>query len=85
VVASTLLVPGYVDAKEVGRIARFIAEVNPNIPYALLAFYPNFYIHDLPTTNWEHANKAQAAALEAGLQNVRIGNRHLLSDGYNFL
>jgi pyruvate formate lyase activating enzyme len=85
VVASTLLVPGYVDAEEVGRIARYIAELNPDIPYALLAFYPNFYIHDLPTTTLEHAHEAQAAALEAGLNNVRIGNRHLLSAGYNFL
>jgi pyruvate formate lyase activating enzyme len=26
--ASTLLVPGYVDAEEVGRIARYIAELD---------------------------------------------------------
>jgi pyruvate formate lyase activating enzyme len=85
VVASTLLVPGYVDAEEVERIARFIAEVNPDIPYALLAFYPNFYIHNLPTTSTEHADKARAAAQRAGLNNVRIGNRHLLSYGQSFL
>jgi pyruvate formate lyase activating enzyme len=79
VVASTLLVPGYVDAGEVGRIARFIAALNPDIPYSLLAFAPNCLMPDLPTTSVEHAEAALAAAQETGLRNVHIGNRHLLS------
>ncbi len=82
VVASTLLVPGYVDAAEVGRLARFIADISPDIPYALLAFAPQFYMADLPRTSWRHARDAAAAARAAGLRNVRIGNRHLLSDQY---
>lgn len=82
VVASTLLVPGYVDADEVFRIAGFIAELNPNIPYALLGFAPHFYMADLPCTSVRHAREAEAAARAAGLANVRIGNRHLLSDDY---
>lgn len=79
VVASTLLVPGYVDAAEVARIARFIAGVDPSTPYALLGFAPHFYMRDLPHTSRRHAEAALAAAREAGLTNVRIGNRHLLS------
>lgn len=82
VIASTLLVPGYVDADEVGRIARFIAEINPCIPYALLGFAPHFYMPDLPRTSVRHAEAAEKAAREAGLTNVRIGNRHLLSSDY---
>lgn len=82
VVASTLLVPGYVDAQEVGHIARFIAGIDPEIPYALLGFFPHFYMHDLPTTSVEHARAAEQAAREAGLTNVRLGNRHLLGWGY---
>jgi pyruvate formate lyase activating enzyme len=82
VVASTLLVPGYVDAGEVGRIARLIAEVDPTIPYALLGFHPHFFIPDLPRTSVRHAEEAEAAARAAGLTRVRIGNRHLLSRDY---
>ncbi len=82
VVVSTLLVPGYVDAEEVGRIARFIAEIDPGIPYALLGFHPHFYVPDLPRTSVRHAEEAVAAALAAGLDRVRIGNRHLLSRAY---
>jgi pyruvate formate lyase activating enzyme len=82
VIASTLLVPGYVDASEVGCIARFIAEVDPDIPYALLGFHPHFFIPDLPRTSVSHAEAAEAAARAAGLTRVRIGNRHLLSRDY---
>jgi pyruvate formate lyase activating enzyme len=82
VIASSLLVPGYVDPPEVGRIARFIASINPNIPYALLGFAPHFYMQDLPRTSVGHAQAAEAAARAAGLTNVRIGNRHLLSHDY---
>jgi pyruvate formate lyase activating enzyme len=82
VIASTLLVPGYVGAGEVGRIARFIAEIDPTIPYALLGFHPHFFVPDLPCTSVRHAEEAEAAARAAGLTRVRIGNRHLLSREY---
>jgi len=78
VVASTLLVPGYLEADEVGRIAAFIASLDPHIPYALLAFAPNFYLNHLPCTSSRQARQAEAAARQAGLTNVRLGNRHLL-------
>lgn len=78
-IASTLLVPGYVDAAEVSAIAHFVASLNPNIPYALLAFAPNFYMPDLPYTSIQQADEAEAAARAAGLTNVHVGNRHLLT------
>jgi pyruvate formate lyase activating enzyme len=78
VVASTLLVPGYVDPDQVGKIAGFISRIDPDIPYALLAFAPHFYLSDLPRTAASHAQAAEDAARAAGLRRVRIGNRHLL-------
>jgi len=77
-IASTLLVPGYVEDYEVGQIARFIADCDPAIPYALLAFCPQFLMSDLPTTSREQAQRCLEAAHGAGLQRVRLGNRHLL-------
>ncbi len=78
-VASTLLVPGYVDIEEVKDIAKFIASLDRNIPYALLAFYPCFQMEDLPTTSRQHAQRCFNIAKEAGLTRVRLGNIHLLS------
>ena len=77
-VASTLLVPGYVDAEEVGRIAEFVAHLSPEIPYSLLAFHPQYKMQDLPTSSWKEARECLAAA-EKHLVNVRLGNVHLLS------
>jgi len=76
--ASTLLVPGYVDAEEVGNIARFIAEISSGIPYTLLAFYPQYVMNDLPTTSRKLADQCYDAA-KKHLENVRIGNVNLLS------
>ncbi len=78
VVASTLVVPGYVDADEVAALARWIASVDRDIPYSLLAFAPAFEFSDLPFTSLEEATAAEDAAREAGLTRVHLGNRHLL-------
>lgn len=82
VVASTLLVPGYVESEEVFQIAKFIASLNPEIPYSLLGFYPHFYFRDLLCTSRRHAEECKEAALEAGLKRVKIGNVHLLGKDY---
>ena len=81
-IVSTLLVPGYVDAAEVAQLASFIASLDPNTPYSLLGFHPHFLMPDLPRTSVDHAEECEQAAREAGLANVRLGNRHLLSRDY---
>ncbi|RLG68376.1 MAG: hypothetical protein DRO11_09150, partial [Methanobacteriota archaeon] len=77
-VVSTLLVPGYVDAWEVENIAKRLAELDPGIPYSLLAFYPHYMMRDLPTTPRRLAEECYERA-RTYLENVRIGNVHLLS------
>ncbi len=77
-IASTLLVPGYIDEEEVKSLARFMASISPDIPYSLLAFYPHFYMCDMPLTQKSMAQRCLETAREAGLKNVRIGNLHLL-------
>jgi pyruvate formate lyase activating enzyme len=77
-VTSTLLVPGYIDEDEIRGISELIASVDPEIPYALLAFHPQFYLADLPTTSRSHALRCKEIAEETGLKQVRVGNAHLL-------
>jgi len=77
-VASTLLVPGYVDEREIKALASFIAELDANIPYALLGFHGDFLMKDLPPTSRSQAERCLAAAQAVGLKNVRIGNVHIL-------
>jgi pyruvate formate lyase activating enzyme len=59
-------------------MARFIARLDRAIPYALLAFHPDFEMDDLPCTPRKQAEECLAAAHEAGLSRVRVGNIHLL-------
>ncbi len=77
-IASTLLIPGYIDEEEIRGISRWIASLDPDIPYSLLAFYPQFFFKDLPTTSRKIAFRCKEVAEEAGLRRVRIGNLHLL-------
>ncbi len=78
-VASTLLIPEYIEADEVRSIARFLAALDKSIPYALLAFHPDFLMVDLRKTSKRQANECFTAAKEEGLERVRIGNLHLIS------
>jgi len=81
-VVSTLLVPGYVDEHEVDGITRFLADINLEIPYRLLAFHPDYMMRDLPPTSRRHALRAYEIARKNGLKNVSIGNPWLLGNYY---
>jgi len=77
--ASTPVVPGYVDAQEIKGLAELVAEVNPAIPYSLLAFHPCYLMSDLPRCSMNLMEECRRAALSAGLERVRIGNRFLIA------
>jgi len=76
--ASTLLVPGYVDEEEIRALASFIADLDPTIPYSLLAFHPCYHMCDMPYTRREDAELFLRICEKEGLQRVRIGNPWLL-------
>jgi pyruvate formate lyase activating enzyme len=75
--ATTLLIPGYVNDVEVREIAKFIANLDENIPYSLLVFHPDSFLNDLPFTSKQQVNECYSIAKKY-LKNVHIGNRHLL-------
>jgi pyruvate formate lyase activating enzyme len=75
--ATTLLVPGYVDRIEIEKISEFIAEINPEIPYSLLVFHPDFNMTDLPVTSFQDTAEYYKIA-KKHLKRVHVGNLHLL-------
>ena len=77
ITATTLLVPGYVDHREVESITQFIGELNPNIPYSLLIFHPDFEMNDLPITPSNQVASCYHIAKKY-LNQVNIGNKSLL-------
>ena len=75
--ATTLLVPGYIDANEIEAIAGFIADLDSSIPYSLLCFHPNYRMIDLPYTSLKQAKECWEAA-RRHLKHVNMGNLHIL-------
>jgi pyruvate formate lyase activating enzyme len=75
--ATTLLVPGYVDASEVASTAKFIADLDPNLPYNLLIFHPAFLMKDLPVTPYQQVVRSYQAA-RRHLHKVHVGNLSLV-------
>jgi len=71
--ATTLLVPGYVDDREVEEISIFLASLDRNIPYSLLVFHPDFMMSDLPVTPYRQVQDCYRAARKH-LTRVNIGN-----------
>jgi pyruvate formate lyase activating enzyme len=75
--ATTLLVPYYVDKREVEAIARLVAKHNNRIPYSLLIFHPDYALKDLPITPEKQVRECLERA-KRYLKRVHLGNRHLL-------
>jgi pyruvate formate lyase activating enzyme len=77
--ATTLLVPGYTDAKEIDGIAGFIANIDESIPYSLLIFSPHYMMRDLPVTPTKQVQECYKAARKH-LKHVNLGNVNLLRE-----
>jgi len=72
---TTLLVPGLNDSgEELNDIARFIAGVDPSIPWHISRFHPQYKMTDRPPTDPRWIRKARDIGLRAGLSFVYSGN-----------
>ena len=72
---TTLVVPGVNDSEEeLGNIARFIAEVDPDIPWHLSRFHPDYRMQEVGATPLEGLRNAAAIGKKAGLRYIYIGN-----------
>ena len=76
--ATTLMVSGYTDAKEVEEISSFIGDIDQSIPYSLLVFFPHHMMNDLPITPLTQVKECYEAARKH-LKRVNIGNLSLMS------
>ncbi|MCP4696645.1 MAG: AmmeMemoRadiSam system radical SAM enzyme [Gammaproteobacteria bacterium] len=68
---STPLIPEF-NAAALRRIAAFICSIDPNIPWHLGRFNPDFKLRNLPPTSVEMLAKGRYTAFEAGLKYVYV-------------
>jgi len=72
---TTLVIPGLnSEADELRRMAGFLAEVDPAIPWHVSAFHPDYQMTDRPRTSVRHLELAVTAGQEAGLRYIYFGN-----------
>lgn len=72
---TTLLIPGLNDSsEELREIARFIKDVDPDMPWHVSAFYPTYRLTDRPPTPKETLFRARNIGIEEGLSFVYTGN-----------
>jgi len=72
---TTLVVPGLNDGEEeLGAIARFIASVDPGIPWHISRFHPDYEYEDTGATPIATLRTAAAAGRREGLRYIYVGN-----------
>ena len=72
---TTLVVPGLNDSDhELGEIAEFLASVDPQIPWHVSRFHPDYQMMSTPPTPTKTLMSAYRTGKKAGLQFVYVGN-----------
>jgi pyruvate formate lyase activating enzyme len=72
---TTLIIPGWNDGDdELQSIAKFLRDIDPDMPWHVTAFSPHYKMKDTPPTEPETLLRAKAIGLEEGLRHVYVGN-----------
>jgi pyruvate formate lyase activating enzyme len=72
---TTLIIPGENDGEEeLSQIARFIAKLDPDIPWHISRFHPNYEFTDRNATPLDTLRKAFSIGKKEGLRYIYIGN-----------
>ena len=72
---TTLIIPAQNDsAQELTEIARFISDLDPEIPWHISRFHPDYNYTDTPATPIETLRKAYSIGKKEGLRYIYIGN-----------
>ena len=70
----TLYIPNWVEVDQIVKIAKLIADLDSDIPFTILAFFPAYKLSHLRTPTLMEMVKAYFAVKDVGLKNVKIGN-----------
>ncbi len=70
----SLYIPGWVETDQIEKIASLLAGIDREIPFTILAFFPQYQMKSVPSLTVEQMVSAYQAAKASGLVNVRLGN-----------
>jgi pyruvate formate lyase activating enzyme len=73
--ATTLVVPGQNDShQELDDIARFLGETDPDIPWHISRFHPDYKLLDAVATPMQTLHHARERGIAHGLRHIYLGN-----------
>jgi pyruvate-formate lyase-activating enzyme len=70
----SLYIPSLVETPQLKKIAQSIFEVNPEIPFTILAFSPEYQMKQYKSPKVSEMVEAYIEVKGTGLRNVRLGN-----------
>ncbi len=70
----SLYIPDLVETDELVKIAQRLKETDPDIPFTILAFFPEHQMKDFRSPTVEEIVDAYQGVKSMGLKNIRMGN-----------
>jgi pyruvate formate lyase activating enzyme len=71
---SSLYIPGWVELDQLEKIFQLVAQIDANIPFTILAFFPEYQLTQNPSPDMFQMLQAYFLAKDLGLKRVRVGN-----------
>ncbi|MFX1315792.1 MAG: radical SAM protein [Promethearchaeota archaeon] len=70
----TVYIPNFVEIDQFEKIAELIMNISENIPFHILAFFPQYKLRTFRSPNLDEILETYKAIKKIGLKNVKIGN-----------
>lgn len=77
----SLYIPGLVDTSQLIEIAKLLQEVDDNIPFTILGFFPEHRMKDFRSPRLGEMIEAYQGVRSVGLKKVRLGNTGVFARG----
>jgi len=75
----SLYIPNLVETRQLKKIAQLIFDVDPGIPFTILAFFPEHQMKRYKSPKISEMVEAYTEVKAAGLRNVRLGNTRIFA------
>lgn len=70
----SLYIPNFVEKLQLEKIAKLLLDLDPEIPFTILAFFPEYQMKRYKSPKAAEMIEAYHAVKKIGLRNVRLGN-----------
>ncbi|MFX1601758.1 MAG: radical SAM protein [Promethearchaeota archaeon] len=70
----TVYIPNFIEVEQFKKIAELIAEIDENIPFHILAFFPQYQLKNYRSPTLDEILETYEAIKEIGLKKIQLGN-----------